>query len=211
MNPRPLQYINYGCGWTAPEGWRNFDASPTLRFERLPVLGQLYTRNPARFPRNAEYGDILKGLPIPPGSCKGIYCSHVLEHLSLEDLRLALRRTYDLLAPGGLFRLVMPDLEYHIVQYVRSTSVNAAEIFMRDTCLGVERRPKNLKAFLVDWIGNSKHLWLWDFKSICSELGIAGFVNVRRAKLGDSPDLRFVEVEEANRWENCVGVECSRA
>ena len=76
-------YIQYGCGLSAPMEWRNFDASPTLRFERLPVIGQFYTKNDKRFPTNVEYGDIVKGLPVEINSCKGVYCSHILEHLSL--------------------------------------------------------------------------------------------------------------------------------
>lgn len=80
-----FRYVQYGCGWSAPRGWRNFDASPTLRFERLPLIGRLYTRNASRFPENIEYGEIVKGLPVSSGSCNGVYCSHILEHLSLDD------------------------------------------------------------------------------------------------------------------------------
>ena len=46
-------YVQYGCGLSAPAGWMNFDASPTLRFERSPI-GFLYTRNRERFPRNVR-------------------------------------------------------------------------------------------------------------------------------------------------------------
>lgn len=62
-------YLQYGCGWCAPEGWLNFDASPTLRFERLPLIGRLHTRNAERFPANVRYGDVVKGLPPADGSC----------------------------------------------------------------------------------------------------------------------------------------------
>jgi hypothetical protein len=73
------EYVQFGSGFSAPEGWLNFDISPTLRFERLPLIGKLCTCNMQRFRRNVLYGDIVKGLPIPDGSCRGIYCSHVLE------------------------------------------------------------------------------------------------------------------------------------
>ena len=53
-------YVQYGCGFSAPEGWKNFDASPTLQFERLPVIGRLFTKNASRFPENVRYGDIVK-------------------------------------------------------------------------------------------------------------------------------------------------------
>lgn len=100
---RENQYIQYGCGRSAPKNWRNFDASPTLRFERIPFLGRLYTKNDFRFPGNVEYGDIVKGLPVPDNSCKAVYCSHVLEHLSLWDFRMALKNTYKILQKGGIY------------------------------------------------------------------------------------------------------------
>lgn len=112
-----IKYVQYGCGWSAPSGWRNFDASPTLRFERLPLIGQLYTKNETRFPANEEYGDIVKRLPITPESCKGVYCSHVLEHLSLDDFRTALHNTFQILQ-RGVFRFVLPDLEYSVRRYL---------------------------------------------------------------------------------------------
>jgi hypothetical protein len=105
------EYVQYGCGDCAPTSSLNFDCSPTLRFERLPLIGQLYTRNEQRFPQNVLYGELVKGLPIPVGVCGGIFCSYVLEHLSLEEFRVALGGTFEHLRPGGTFRLVLPDLD----------------------------------------------------------------------------------------------------
>ena len=204
-------YVQYGCGWSAPEGWRNFDASPTLRFERIPLIGRLHTRNGQRFPGNVEYGDIVKGLPVAAQSCDGVYCSHVLEHLSLTDFRTALDNTWNILRPtGGTFRLVLPDLEYAAKRYMDDPSESAAHTFMMDTGLGSQRRDRGIWRFMVSWIGNSKHLWMWDFPSIAAELRRAGFADIRRAAFGDSPDAAFSEVEAEERWENCVGVECRR-
>lgn len=202
------QYVQYGCGWSAPRSWRNFDASPTLRFERLPLIGSMYTRNAMRFPENVEYGDIVKGLPLDPESCDGVYCSHVLEHLPLDGFRAALRNTYAVLRPGGIFRLVLPDLEYIAKKYVSSPSHDAALAFMRETSLGHEERARSLKGFVAAWLGNSQHLWMWDYKSMERELDQAGFVDIRRASLGDSSDSMFGEVENEERWENSLGVEC---
>jgi hypothetical protein len=57
-------YVQYGCGWSAPKEWTNFDASLTLKWERLPILGR-YTKNSQHFPVNVRPGDIVKGLPVP--------------------------------------------------------------------------------------------------------------------------------------------------
>jgi predicted SAM-dependent methyltransferase len=207
---RESEYVQYGCGWSSPNQWRNFDASPTLRFERLPLIGRLYMKNESRFPKNVEYGDIVKGLPIEPNSCKGIYCSHILEHISLDDFRIALRNTKKILQPGGIFRLVLPDLEYSIKKYKDNTSNNAALEFMRETFLGHEKRARGVKGLIFTWLGNSQHLWMWDFKSIASELKDAGYIEIRRATFGDSSDPFFNTVEDKGRWDNCLGVECRK-
>jgi len=204
------RYVQYGCGWSAPSGWRNFDASPTLRFERLPIIGRLYTKNESRFPENVEYGDIVKGLPLSPDSCKGVYCSHILEHLSLNDFRIALRNTIKILEPGGLFRLVLPDLELSVKHYIENPSNEAALEFMKETSLGHESRARGFKGLLTVWLGNFQHLWMWDYKSIKPELEDAGFIEVRKATIGDSSDPVFGIVEELERWENCLGVECRK-
>ena len=103
--------VQFGCGWAAPEDWLNFEASPTLRFERIPVIGRLYTKNANRFPENVVYGDIVKGLPVPPGSVSRLFSSHVIEHLSYNDALRAIGNCFDLLKPGGVFRIIVPDLK----------------------------------------------------------------------------------------------------
>lgn len=203
----PKLYVQYGCGFSSPAGWLNYDASPTLRFERLPLIGRLYTKNAARFPADVKYGDIIRGLPLTPSSCAGIYASHVLEHLSLNDFRIALNNTYRLLHSGGIFRLVVPDLQCLASKYLESSDASAAENFLRETSLGIEGRPRGLKGLVQILLGNSCHLWMWDFKGIQRELVTTGFVSVRRCELGDSVDPMFELVESADRFVNAVAVE----
>jgi len=202
--------VQYGCGWSAPLGWRNFDASPTLRFERIPVIGKIYTKNEKRFPENVEYGDIVKGLPIPDSSVDLIYCSHVLEHLALSDFRIAIRNTHSLLRSGGIFRLVVPDIEILARQYLQSEDDQAALEFIRKTGMGKKDRGRGITSFLKIWLGNSQHLWMWDYRSLRKELDMAGFSNIRLAEFGDSPNAKFDEVEDQTRWVDAVGVECKK-
>src|ERR1700730_9758488 len=200
------EYVQYGCGNCAPETWLNFDCSPTLRFERLPIIGRLYTRNAHRFPENVRYGNIFKGLPIPKGVSKGIYCSHVLEHLSLDEFRLALRNTFAYLRPGGIFRLVVPDLEHLARTYLADKDVEAALHFMEFSGLGTKTRPESLSTLISAWLGNSAHLWMWDEKSMRHELQRQDFVRIRRATLGDADDGRFNDVEQADRFTGALAI-----
>ena len=157
-------FAHYGCGLCAPKTWSNFDASPSLRIQRLPFLGQLLARwiGLPKFPPNVRFGNIVHGLPLPPGSCAAIYCSHVLEHLSFEDSLKALKNTYELLEPNGVFRLVVPDLESAARDYLASSDVRACERFMEVTLLGHPKRLRSLSQIIRNHLGNSRHLWMWD-------------------------------------------------
>lgn len=201
-------YVQYGCGLTAPIEWRNFDASPTLRFQRLPVISRTGIKPGVDFPDSVEYGNIVKGLPVLPNSCDAVYCSHVLEHLSYQDCARALKNTLSILKPGAVFRLVVPDLEHNARCYLDDDSDQAANTFMKETLLGYEEYPRNLKSFFKHWLGNQQHLWMWDYKSMADQLLAVGFDEIRRAQFGDSTEPAFSLVESHERWTNCLGIEC---
>ena len=163
-------YVQYGCGWDAPAGWLNFDASPTLRVERLPLFGlrlsAVLKGNAAPFPANVQYGDIVRGLPLSKRSCKGIYCSHVLEHLCLDDFRKALINSQALLQSDGVFRLVVPDLAFYVRQYCKNSGPDSAPEFIRATGLGERSRSRGAKGIVQELMGNSRHRWMWDYPSL---------------------------------------------
>jgi hypothetical protein len=134
---------------------------------------------------------------------QGCYASHVLEHLSLADFRQAVANTFRILQPGGLFRLVVPDLFQRARRYIEEVdckSPAAAATFLRSTHLGYEQRAKTPLQHLRQIIGGSMHLWMWDEYSISAELHLARFVNIRRCQFGDSPDPMFAKVEERGRF-----------
>jgi predicted SAM-dependent methyltransferase len=140
-----------------------------------------------------------------------LYCSHVLEHISLEELRLALGNCYRHLQPGGIFRLVVPDLEIMAKTYINNAqSPEAAHEFMRITWLGKEHRQRDILSFIKDWLAGNIHLWMYDYNSLSLELSKAGFKNIRRAKFGDSGIDLFKDIEDPERWTLELGVQCQK-
>jgi hypothetical protein len=202
--------VQYGCGWSSVEGWLNFDSSPTLRLERIPLIGRFICKNDQHFPANVQYGDVVKGLPLANGTASHLYCSHVLEHLALEDFRVALKESFRILAKGGTFRFVLPDLEIAVSDYLANPRADAACKFMESTILGQKSRKRGLMSFVSEWVGGSIHRWMWDFKSMKHELEIVGFAQVRRATFGDSNSPVFTSIEEECRWIGHLGVECKK-
>jgi hypothetical protein len=205
------KYVQFGCGLCAPLSWRNFDASPTLRLQKVPLLRRFFMNEKYPiFPKNVEYGNIVKGLPVNKESCRAIFCSHVLEHLSLNDFRVAIKNTYLYLEKGGLFRFIVPDLEKLAREYINSNEVNASYQFMEKTRLGKRTRESNMMGFLREFLGNSHHLWMWDFKSLNHELQDVGFIEIRPAEFGDSEEPLFKDVEDKNRWIDSLCIQCKK-
>ena len=205
-------YVQFGCGLCAPTTWLNFDAGPAFWIERkLPFLKPaLIKRRFPDYPANIRYGNVITGLPVRRESARAVYCSHVLEHLALNEFRQTLRNVHSYLVPGGTFRAVQPDLEWLANSYLSSTDSEAASRFMRDSDLGVPEQKGGMGGVLKLVFGRSAHLWMWDFKNMARELEAAGFTDIRRAQCRDNPEPRFHDVEESSRWENCLGIECRK-
>lgn len=204
-----LVCVQYGCGLSAPSGWVNFDTSPTLRLQRLPVVGGLVPG--VKFPKAVRVGDVRSGLPVASATVDRAYCSHVLEHLALDDCRRAIGETLRILKPGGIFRIVLPDLEGYARTYMESVGdPEAAHTFMRSSLLGAESRATGLRGLVKEWLGNSSHLWMWDYPALSRELGSAGFTEIRRATYRDSGEAVFDAVEEQSRWQGHLGVQCRK-
>lgn len=89
---RPVPWlVNLGCGGCFHPDWVNFDF-----VSQSPEVIQ---------------HDLRERLPLDDGSCAVVYHSHVLEHLPRPAAPHFLRECNRLLAPGGLLRILVPDLE----------------------------------------------------------------------------------------------------
>ena len=89
--PRSLRLLNFGCGTTLHPEWVNLDSSAISP----GVLAH----------------DLRRGLPFSPDSFDAAYGSHVLEHLEPDAALRLLGECYRILRPGGILRIVVPDLE----------------------------------------------------------------------------------------------------
>jgi len=200
----PTLFVQYGCGLSAPKNWINFDSSPRLRLEKMPIVSSIIVALAGRlFPKNVRVGNIVRGLPVPDRSANAVYCSHVLEHLPRDGLPIALKNTLRILIPGGIFRLVVPDLVWRAKCYLDAVATQdkgAADTFLEACLLGRRRRPRSLMGMARDYLGGSAHFWMYDFGSLKALLEEAGFTAVRRCEFGDSAEPAFGEVEDRERF-----------
>lgn len=202
--------INIGCGMTPTMGWLNFDNSPSIRLARHYLLTEFLRRcklingermNFIRFCRanDIRWADATRRIPLPDGAVGVVYSSHVLEHLDRVDAALFLGQVRRVLAPGGIVRLAVPDLERKARQYLASGD---ADDFMESAFLCVPRPRSLMQRVAMALVGPRHHQWMYDGRSLCRLLEQNGFSQATCVPAGDtriaspgSLDLSEREVE----------------
>jgi SAM-dependent methyltransferase len=122
MNDTDIK-LNLGCGPNSASGWLNFDWGVLPLLSKLPWLRKtaialrvLPARYEAPWPA-IRLVDIRKRFPLPDGSVKFIYCSHVLEHFERWEAVRILNECRRCLKPGGIMRIVVPDIARMFANY----------------------------------------------------------------------------------------------
>lgn len=95
-----MKYLNLGCGLRFHPDWVNID------------IGII---NPAVL----NY-DLRNGIPFPDLTFDLVYHSHVLEHFTRDLACDFIKECYRVLKPGGIIRIVVPDLETIVRLYLKS-------------------------------------------------------------------------------------------
>jgi len=205
-------YVQYGSGDQAVPGWLSYDSSLTLVIQRIPIFGWLMkSRLNCVFDDKIKYGDIVRGLPLDKESIDGIFCSHILEHLSYDDCLIAIENTYEYLKLGGVFRVIVPDLLFHIEEYQAASMskdqkdrIGAAYELCRMSNFGVLHSRSSLVRRLMDAFNDNKHLWMWDYESLINVLSDVGFVDIKRFEQGVSDDAMFLRPERDYQFRDDV-------
>lgn len=119
--------------------------------------------------------DVLKQIPLPANSCDVVYSSHVIEHFDRQDLPRLLSNIFKTLRPGGVIRLVTPDLKALCQEYSENGD---GDLLISRTGLAISK-PQGLKEKIKYWINGYKHhRWLYDETSLTKLLQAAGFVRI---------------------------------
>lgn len=95
-----MRALNLGCGQRFHPEWVNLDLNPVNA--------------------KVQKWDLRKGLQFPNESFELVYHSHVLEHFPKKTGRQILKECLRVLRPGGLIRVVVPDLEQLAQEYLEA-------------------------------------------------------------------------------------------
>jgi SAM-dependent methyltransferase len=70
-------------------------------------------------PPYVQAANLIEGFPFPDKSFEVLYHSQVLEHIPKEKSPEFIRECFRVLAPGGIMRVVVPDLENIVSEYLK--------------------------------------------------------------------------------------------
>lgn len=204
-----LKQLHLGCGLIAPQGWLNVDGSWQVVLARWPILKRalvllrLYSRAQAEipWPTNILRLDLRKPLPFSSNRFTAIYSSHTLEHLFHDDAVALLKECYRVLAPGGICRIVVPDLQAAVTKYVSSMesgNSEPADRLMEELLMHPRSNQPGLIGKYRQFSGFLQHKWMYDAKSMKNLFEKAGFSEITFPDClqGRLPDLQTVEDPE---------------
>jgi SAM-dependent methyltransferase len=218
--PRPTgDRLHLGCGLNTPDGWIHLDASRGAWLAKHPILK--WIANALRlapseqfdvpWSKNIVVHDVRKPLPFPDGSLSAVYASHLLEHLHFDEGQRLLAECRRVLAPGGVLRLVVPDLRTIVREYLHGipgaasggVETNAADRLNRRLLLRPPSVPK--RSFFYRWYSANEfhaHKWMYDAESLVDHMCRAGFDEVQERPVHDS---RIAGIEDIERAERVIG------
>jgi len=153
--------------------------------------------------------DLVKGIPAADGSLDAIYHSHLLEHLSRAEGVEFTAACFRVLRPGGLLRVLVPDLELWARSYVNGNQFFFDEY--RRLGLGDDRAlyPTHGAVFM-GMLHNHGHKMGYDFETLKLLLETTGFIRLRRTLMRDSdlPEIAQAEGQDLLRSMESLCVEC---
>jgi predicted SAM-dependent methyltransferase len=193
--------LNIGCGTSGIEGWVNIDNSPSILLSRLP-LGRRIFRTPD-WPRGVRRADVRKRIPFPDSSVSSIYSSHTFEHFTYEESRAVARECFRVLRPGGILRIVVPDLGIMVHDYLAGTADPMASHKFISRLL--------LTASVRDIVhAGAHHKQMFDARSLVQMLQEAGFLAPELSSFGSSRIAEIAEIELESRRSESLYVETTR-
>lgn len=187
--------LNLGCFSQVYDGWVNTDITPNIFIARIAgaawALHAIGVMSDEHFSlhqlgvfKKVRYLNVARRFRYADHSVECAFCSHILEHLYPRDAAKMFSEVLRILKPGGVFRVVVPDLEWALRLYNR----------------------KDPAAFLnamyeySGGIGKNSHKWMFTDLSLKQFFESQGFIDVKVCGFqeGRLPNVEQMDCRPAN-------------
>lgn len=203
--------LNLGCGSIRPMGWVNIDSSLNANIQKIPVIGKRISKifNPIEYEdTNVVYMNLNRPWKYNNNSVDIVYASHLFEHLTIKSSNLFLSEAYRTLKPGGIIRIVVPDLYQICKKYLEE--YNSADT-LRDTtkfimwAINMHREGQYgdigfLKKIVLEWQGYPhQHKFMYDKNSLQLKFQEFQFVDIVSLSYGISHSIAEIKDVEGTK------------
>lgn len=217
-NPVKLK-LNLGCGLQCPQGWINIDSSMGARLSKLPIIKKVLHRvlptswgilPNIKWPSNVRWMNITRKFPFSSNSVDCIYSSHTFEHLTYAEAAFVLKECYRVLKPGGIIRIIVPDLAQIVDNYIRNKQRMphlAAKKLLDETLYFEIPVPSNIAGLIkYHFKRKNNHHFLYDHASLIYQLQESGFRDITGKGYGESriENIKEIDLEERFSGAFCV-------
>ena len=141
--------------------------------------------------RCQNYLDVARTWPIKSDSINNIFADNVIEHLGIEANRKLFIEAFRVVKTGGTIRLITPNIGELVNQYRSGLAANVDLVKQLREDGYLISHDIDLLRFAFQDDGHHEG-YLWDFRSLASELERVGFSDVVQFALGvsHSPELQ---------------------
>jgi SAM-dependent methyltransferase len=212
--------LNIGSGPAVAPGWISIDGSWQARFAGRPIAARVVSlltgRQVGHWPAGIRCLDVRRGLPFADRSASAVYSSHMIEHLFRDEAGAFLRDAHRVLVPGGICRIVVPDMRSMVRWYVERNGAAPAngEAPRSDRLmemLGVSSPsapPRSILGAYRRRTDFDRHKWMYDEPGLIALFRESGFAcPVARGPLeSDIPRDVLAAVEKRERMDGGAGI-----
>jgi predicted SAM-dependent methyltransferase len=155
--------------------------------------------------------DATKPWPIEDGALSRVYADNMIEHIPLEAARVMLAEAHRCLQPGGVIRLVTPDIRKHVDLYLAGRSAVGGPVGTTYRGLGLTvEHPVDLLRIPIGSFGHHTG-YLYDFDTLRAELEAAGFSDVVSCEVNESRHADLAGLDQrVEEGEAQMAVEATR-
>ncbi len=195
--------LNLGCGTKTSPHVVNIDWSIYQRM-RNNAVGRLAARLVLHGERKERFEslegefvvyDLRRGIPAQTGSVDAVYHSHTLEHIDRDVVPSFFAEVLRVLKPGGIHRVVVPDLELHVRDYLTNLDASGIdhdraialiiEQAVRREAYGTSRQAPLRRRLENIVFGDARrrgetHQWMWDRLNLRQALEKSDFVEIEQ-------------------------------
>lgn len=178
------------------------DCAPGAILAKIPLLKRMRLTR-LQWDRNVVIHNLLNPFPWQTDSVDIVYSSHALEHFTREEGYRFLRECHRVLRPGGIIRIVVPDLKIQIADYMSGRV--RADHFVESLLVLYPTQQHLLRRALLPFTF-FPHKCMYDKETLLRVLREIGFVVY--PKNGFESDIEDIRnIEAVDRTENSVIVE----